>query len=224
MVGELEKLDLLKALCAMQVLRSLCFQARRIDKHEKEAQGFIGNYVWVTADTNAPRGSPTRQIAQRSYERIGALLFRALRSTKLWDAGEAPAARDLKNGDDNCLNHFRKFAKELGLVIPRTSVGQRFVLPPAILRFLVAALIPPGERVRLNVFYERVFAHYGIALGSQQLATALHWMGSESGPADYAVATDTGWLEEALQQGGLLVELSDAVSMVHNPGAGRAAI
>ncbi len=221
MIGEMEKLELLKTLCAMQVLRSLCFQARRIDEHEGETPGFIGNYVWVTAPSDARTGSPARQTAQGCYERIAGLLFRALRSPKLLNPGEIRAPEDLKNGDDNCLNHFRKMAKELGLVIPRTGVGQRFVLPPALLRFLVAALIPPGQRVRLNVFYERVFAHYGIALGSQQLATALHWMGGESGPADYAVATDTGWLEEALQQGGFLVELSDAVSMVHNPGAGR---
>lgn len=82
----------------------------------------------------------------------------------------------------------------------------------------MATLLAPGERVRLTEFYRRVFAHYGIALGDQQLATALAWNGSDSGPKDYAVTADTAWVEEALQQGGFLVELSDAVSIVHNPG------
>jgi hypothetical protein len=85
------------------------------------------------------------------------------------------------------------------------------------LRFLVAALLYPGERVRLTEFYQRVFAHYGIALGGQQLAIALEWNGSESGTQSYAVSSSTAWVEEALQQGGFLVELSDAVSIVHNP-------
>ena len=72
--------------------------------------------------------------------------------------------------------------------------------------------------MRLTHFYQRVFAHYGIALSGQQLAVALAWSGSETDSESYAVSSNTGWIEEALQQGGFLVELSDAVSMVHNPG------
>jgi len=216
-LGSLEKLDLLQLLCCMQVLRSLCFQASRFDNGQGNTNGFVGNYAWIVVDPEARSGMPLRMLAQSSFDRVQELLYRVLRQARQEGAIEKKFNEARKHG----FKIFARIAKQLGLVIPRTSVGQRFVLPPALLRFLVAALIPPGQRVRLNVFYERVFAHYGIALGSQQLATALHWMGGESGPADYAVATDTGWLEEALQQGGFLVELSDAVSMVHNPGAGR---
>jgi len=218
-LGPLEKLDLLQLLCCMQVLRSLCFQACRFDERHDKTDGFVGNYAWIVVDPEAKRGRPLRMLAQSSFDGIQELLYRVLRKARQEGSVENKFEEARKHG----FKIFPRIAKQLGLVIPRTSVGQRFVLQPAVLRFLVAALIPPGDRVRLNVFYKRVFAHYGIALGSQQLATALHWMGGESGPADYAVATDTGWLEEALQQGGFLVELSDAVSMVHNPGAGRGA-
>ena len=218
-VGSLEKLELLQLLCAMHVLRSLCFQARRIIKHESQTVGFMGNYVWIITNPEAEIGAPMRKIAQKSLERIESLLYRVLRSPHLGQNGFIASDKDLKNGDDNCFRHFRKFAKELGLVIPRTGRGQRFVLPPHLLRFLVAALLSPGERVRLTEFYARVFAHYGIALGDRQLAAALAWSGNESGNKDYAVAADTAWIEEALQQGGFLVELSDAVSIVHNPGS-----
>lgn len=217
-LSSLDKLDLLQQLCVMQVLRSLCFQARRIDENEENTEGFIGNYCWIVANPEADTKASTRTIAQRSVEHIEELLYRALRSPRLGQNGSIASPRDLKNGDDNCFRHFRKFAKEIGLVIPRTGRGQRFVLPLPLLRFLVAALIAPGERVRLTKFYSRVFAHYGIALGRRQLATALAWNGAESGVKDYAVAADTAWVEEALQQGGFLVELSDAVSIVHNPG------
>jgi hypothetical protein len=71
----------------------------------------------------------------------------------------------------------------------------------------------------LTRFYERVFAHYGIALGDRQLAVALEWGGAQSGLRDFAVAADTRWIEETLRQGGFLVELSDAVSMVRNPAS-----
>ena len=150
------------------------------------------------------------------------MLYRALRSARLGKDGVIASSKDLSNGDDNCFRHFRKFGKEIGLVIPRTGRGQRFSLPPSLLRFLVAALVAPGERVRLTAFYERVFAHYGIALGDRQVAIALRWSGSESGARDYAVSADTAWIEEALKQGGFLVELSDAVSIVHNPGGEHA--
>jgi hypothetical protein len=147
------------------------------------------------------------------------MLYRALRSPTLRSGASQPAAKDLKNGDDNCFRLFRKFAKDFGLLIPRTGPGQRFVLPPHLLRFLVTALLEPGEHIRLTEFYARVFAHYGIALGDRQLAAALAWGGAQSSSRDYAIAADTRWIEETLRQGGFLVELSDAVSIVHNPGA-----
>lgn len=217
-IGTLEKLELLQILCCMQVLRSLCFQARRIDETEKCTQGFIGNYAWVVTDPDAKIGTPIRQMAQSSFSRIDEMLYRALRSPHLFNDGLKPTKDDLKNGDDNVFRHFRKFTKEIGLVVPRKGNGQRFTLHQGLLRFLVAALVTPGERIRLTHFYQRVFAHYGIALGGEQLAVALDWCGNEADGGSYAVSSSTAWVEEALQQGGFLVELSDAVSMVKNPG------
>lgn len=219
----LEKLELLRTLCVMQVLRSLCFQAARFDEIVRETSAFSGNYCWIVGDPNACVGDPLRRIAQSSAASVEALLYRALRSKKLNGEGKLPAYSDLKNGDDNCFRLFRKFAKEIGLVIPRTGSGQRFVLPPHLLRFLVAAVLKPGERIRLTGFYDRVFAHYGIALGERQVAVGMAGEGALTGIRDYAVAADTRWIEETLRQGGLLVELSDAVSIVYNPGKGEAA-
>ncbi|MCF7993442.1 MAG: hypothetical protein K9L88_01190 [Chromatiaceae bacterium] len=211
----LEKADLLRTLCVMQVLRSLCFQGARVDGTRTAARGFAGDYVWICSPPDAAPDNALKKLSQRSIACIEELLFRALRSPDAYGPDGPPSADDLKNGDANCFGHFRKFGKEIGLIIPRTGKGQRFVLPPHLLRFLVAALLRPGERIRLNRFFERVFAHYGIALGGQQLAAALAWEGVEG--QDFAVAADTQWIEETLRQGGLLVELSDAVSMVRNP-------
>ncbi len=213
--GALEKIDFLQLLCCMQVLRSFCCQARRFDDFNNSIDGFFGQYVWIVADPDADSGSGIRKLAQKSFESIEEMLYRVLRDVAK-SLDEKP--QDFTEADKNGFQIFRKIAKEIGLVIPNTGRGQRFVLPPHILRFLVAALLSPGERVRLTEFYSRVFAHYGIALGDRQLASALAWSGNESGNKDYAVAADTAWIEEALQQGGFLVELSDAVSIVHNPG------
>jgi hypothetical protein len=216
-IGVLDKLDLLQTLCCMQVLRSLCFQARRVDEAELKTPGFCGNYAWIVTDPNVKTGTPIRQMAQNSFNKIDEMLYRVLRSPVLYPDSQ-PADKDLKNGDENVFKHFRKFSKEIGLVVPRLGKGQRFTLHQGLLRFLVAALVKPGKRIRLTDFYQRVFAHYGIALGGEQLAVALNWCGHEQSNGSYAISSNTAWVEEALQQGGFLVELSDAVSMIKNPG------
>jgi hypothetical protein len=212
--GDLDKIDLLQTLVCMQVLRSLCFQAQRADDPNSITDGFIGGYSWIATDANAPNGSAVRKLAQHSFEKIEEMLYRVLRRTAKSGGG---SSSNLKEADKHGFQIFRKIGKELELVIPRNGGGQRFALTPKLLRFLVAALVGPGERVRLSEFYGRIFAHFGIALGDRQLVSALGWSGSESDKNDYSSAADTSWVEEALQQGGFLVELSDAVSIVCNP-------
>ena len=214
-LGPLEKLDLLQTLCCMQVLRSLCFQASRSDEPQTRTCGFIGNYAWVLSDASASSDSSTRKLAQNSFDNVEQMLYRVLRLK-----AKSSGTTKLSEADKHGFQIFRKLAKQLGLVVPPTGGGQRFALPPKLLRFLVAVLVAPSERIRLTEFYARVFAHYGMALGGRQLATARSWLGGESTVKDYAGGVDTGWVEEALQQGGFLVELSDAVSIVHNPGEG----
>jgi len=214
-LGPLEKIDLLQLLCCMQVLRSHCFQASRIAGDDLQMDWFVGGYAWIAASPTASPTSATRKLAESSLAHTNGLLFRALRIVggEYGDGGKKYAAAD-KHG----FQIFKKIAKEIGLVIPKTGKNPRFVLTPTLLRFLVAAVLAPGERVRLTEFYRRVFAHYGIALGTQQLVSALNIYDTEAQSQDYSIAANTEWIEEALQQGGFLVELSDAVSIVYNPG------
>ena len=91
-------------------------------------------------------------------------------------------------------------------------------LPSHLVRLLVAALIPPGDRLRLNDFYARIFAHYGLAI-EQSLATKALIANKASEEAT-ALEVDSSWFEEELKRGGYLIPLSDAVSMVVNPYKG----
>ena len=209
-LGALEKIELLELLVCMQVLRSLCFQAQRVDGPDRSITGFIGGYVWIPAAPYVPSGSSSRKLAQSSFDQIEEVLYRVIRKV-------AQPNEILNQADKHGFQIFRKIGKEIGLVVPRTGGGQRFALSPTLLRFLVAALIKPGERVRLTEFYARAFSHYGIALGDLQLAHAMEDNEDGRSRTDYAAVSDTAWVEEALQQGGLLVGLSDAVSIVHNP-------
>jgi hypothetical protein len=155
-----------------------------------------------------------RKLAEASFNAIEAVLYRVLRHPELNQNGNGK----FREADEHGFKIFRKIAKEIGLVVPPKGQGQRFSLNPGLMRFLVAALVQPGEHIRLTDFYHRVFAHYGIALGGEPLAVALAWCGNGQ-DKNYAIDMNTGWVEETLQQGGFLIELSDAVSIVHNPGS-----
>jgi len=217
-LSSLEKLDLLQLLCCFQVLRSLCFQASRLEKPASKTFGFIGNYAWIVSNPESSVRAADRKMAQSCVNRIDAILYRVLRHKSLQANGKTGSMRE---ADEHGFKIFKKIAKQIGLIVPRKGGGERFVLNPFLIRFLVAALVKPGDYVPLNEFYNRVFAHYGIAIGGDPLVTAVDWSSGSSGEKSYGLDVSTGWVEEALQQGGFLIELSDAVSIVHNPGGGE---
>ena len=217
--GSLQKTELLQSLCCMHVLRSLCFQAQRIvEKRQDETKvpGFIGDYAWVVCSPDCEVAGEARKLAQEGSHHIERMLYRVLRDPLVYLDGQAPANEDeLTKADDSVFKLFRKLGKEIGLIIPPTGQNQSLVLPPHLIRFLVYSLIEPGQRIRLSEFYRRIFAHYGIAISSREQAIALEWLRGTKG--ELAVSRDASWFENELQRGGVLIELSDAVSMVENP-------
>ena len=214
--GMLDKIELLKLLSSFHVLRSLCFQAVALDNNEAPTDGFIGNYAWIPASFDSKMRDDDSIVAQRSFEKIHSILFRVLRHESLPKPASAVKS-PYNESEKHSINLFRKLGKEIELIVPRNGGGERFSLNQTTLRFFVAALISPGDRIFLNTFYERLYAHYGIAVKGEQLASALNWVGDKS-QGYYADQNKNSWLEESLKQGGFLIELSDSVSMVKNPG------
>jgi hypothetical protein len=92
-LGSLEKIDLLQILSCMQVLRSLCFQAQRIDGSNNHTNGFVGGYSWIVADANAQSGDGVRKLAQSSFERAEELLYRVLRQVAKSSGGAMPVSK-----------------------------------------------------------------------------------------------------------------------------------
>lgn len=211
----MQKLDFLGLLCCIQVLRTLCFQSARIDDPAHATPGFLGNYAWIVCSVDTKATSEQGKIAQDSFSSLEDLLYRALRKDGLYEDAYVPSEDDLDKADTDVYRLFRKLSKEIGLVVPLRGPGQRFVLPSHLIRFLVVALVSPGERIRLNEFYRRIFSHFGIAFAADQLGTALTWL--RIAPSGSTVVSDISWIEEELRQGGFLIELSDAVSMILNP-------
>jgi hypothetical protein len=217
----LQKISLLKDLCVLHVMRSLCFQSARV-MQLGTLRNFVGGYSWVACGADAASHQTGKKNAINAYAAVESLLYRSLRTFR-YSPGTEPEdelkrQRWLDQGDDNSLRLFRKLGKQIGLIVPRKGQGMRITLPSHIVRLLVAALIPPGKRLRLDAFYQRIFGHYGIAISQETAEAGLSPYGIQH--AADAFGIDSTWFEEELRRGGYLIPLSDAVSLVSNPYKG----
>ena len=106
-------------------------------------------------------------------------------------------------------------AKTIGLVIPITGGHQRFVLNANMIRLFVYTLIPAGKRIQMTEFLARIQTHFAISFFGEQLQEALQWQYEQL--SDPTTDIKLNWFEESLKQSGLLIELSDSVSIVKNP-------
>ena len=219
----LQKISLLRDLCVLHVMRTLCFRSARVARSATTKQ-FVGNYAWIVSPTEEQASDNIRKIAVNAYVEIENLLYESLRVYEEYDEGVEPSTADarerwLNGGDDNALRLFRKIGKQVGVVVPRNGPGMRMTLPAPIVRLLIAALIPPGARIQLDKFYERIYAHYGLAINQDMIQLAL--ASSRTQHASDAFGIDSSWFEEELRRGGYLIPLSDAVALVLNPYEGK---
>lgn len=99
----------------------------------------------------------------------------------------------------------------MGIIVPYTGRGARFILTDKVIRYLVLTVLPPGSKCTYDEFLRRIYNHFGIAVEGEQLYDAMLWTGLPG------LETSSSWLTEMLRAGGFLTELSDACSIVNNP-------
>ena len=122
--------------------------------------------------------------------------------------------QEVRKARKDSLDIFRSKGKELQCIIPTSGPYERFALPEDSIRFLVLALVKPGEKMTLDMFLSKLYEKYRIVIG----------------PAEYKImaANDDNALansflenklafQEFLKATGFLHELSDATSIVVNP-------
>jgi len=223
-LGPVQRLDMLMMGCALQVLRSLCAQSARYADQVTRAKNPLG-YAWVFAPMeNAEQRA--RLASQRSLQRVQVLIQQALRIPALDENAQRsvnPPRDRLYTEADSKYGHklFLSIGKRLGLIIPKRGAGARFVMTDALLRYLVLALLAPGERCTYEAFLARLHAHYGIAVQGAPLELANAWVGL--GAAKATPTSDGAWLLEMLRASGFLTDLSDACAVVKNTYAPLAA-
>ncbi len=218
-----ERLELLMTGCILQVLRSLCAQSSRYSiYHEKDNGGLLG-YAWIFSDPYSSN-LPTKLAAQRNLEVVQALIQQSLRDEIFVENAEKDPAKakdilymkKLYNKADDKYGHklFVSLAKKLGIVAPYKGPGARFIMTDKLLRFLVAALLEPGESCTIDEFLDKLYLHYGIAVTGKYIENALKW--SKLPSINYDDKREGSWIDQLLYAGGFLTKLSDSCSVVKN--------
>jgi hypothetical protein len=225
LLDPMEKIEMLKLCCVFQVLRSLSAQAGRYWKNNPglRNENALQPYAWIITDPEL-KDRALKTTARKNLIRVQEMFHAALRTRQiqvLKKGNGANKEKTYRNADKQGTALFVKLGKKIGLIAPKTGPGARFVLKENLLRYLVLALVPPGERMRLTTFLKILYRHYGAVVSGTLLNDAIAWTYPDQNvnpPVDHKK-----WLEEKLLTTGFMIPLSDAVSLIYNPFSEKSA-
>ena len=220
-IDSIERIEMLKLCCAFQVLRSLCAQSARVVPWSKErlSNGNGLEFIWAVSSPSG-EDSIIKQVSQRNLKSVQQLIYDAIHIPKIKENVDKYYRKtsqslykeaNTRYGD----RFFLSLSKKIGFVVPKKGPGARFVFSDQIIRYLVLALIRPGERCTLDTFKHLLFAHYGLAIDGKYIQKARAWC-DDPLLSESAMGNDD-WLVQRLRASGFLIHLSDACSLVQNP-------
>ena len=109
---------------------------------------------------------------------------------------------------------FKAKGKELQCIIPTSGPNERFSLSEDCIRFLVLALVSPGEKMTLDMFLAKLFDKYRIIIGPTEYKKIED---NENIMLTNSFQMNLNSFQDFLKATGFLRELSDATSIVENP-------
>ena len=228
-VDIMERLALLETACGLQILRTLLARTAFLTGQPLPWPGYL---MPVTAMEGA--NFTLRSVSQHACKCLRSMQERLILD-QLPNCTHKPSGRNKSRYRDpedakkkflgDVVSHkyvsglFSMLAKKyLGLIVPRTGNGERFVLSERILRFLVLTLVPAQKHLSLDTFKQRVRVWHGFVFDAVGFGDAQRWLGGQT--ALFPTRCDS-WLHTMLEDGNFLIHLSDACSLVHNPIAER---
>ena len=224
-VDIMDRLTLLETACGLQILRTLAARTAELYDSSLPWPGYLlpitaleeSNFTLRTVSQHACKYLRTMQ-ERLILDQLPNCTFEPKRKK-----GENQAASDAAKkkylGNDVSKRYvsglYSSMAKNyLGLIVPRTGSGERFVLSERILRLLVLTLVPAQGHLTLDRFKARVRTWHGFVFDADGFEEAQHWL---SGRAAIFPTRCDAWLRDMLEDGNFLIHLSDACSLVHNP-------
>ena len=221
----MDRLSLLETACGLHILRTLA--ARTAALSEQSMPDWPGYLLPITALDE--KNSVLRTASHNAYKRLQ-LMQQRLILDQLPNCSYSSKKDEGKNSEGileskkrylekvsqkHNAGLFSSIAKnDLGLVVPRTGHGERFVLSERVLRFLVLTLVPAQKQLSIDTFKRRVRAWHGFVFDAAGFESTQRWLTGQI--ALFPPRCDT-WLHDMLEDGNFLIRLSDACSLVHNP-------
>ena len=174
---------------------------------------------WIV-DMNGASKDSVKKIAADAYSALEADFMTALNQiAREFKISEDEMMTCVQKAKQDSLDIFRAKGKEMQCIIPNKGAFERFSLSEDIIRFLVLALIAPGEKMTLNMFLEKLYEHYGIVIGPNEYRKSLENDYSLDTSLASCFAENEVAFQKFLKETGFLKELSDATSIVTNPYA-----
>lgn len=222
-LGIMDHLALLETACGLHILRTLAARTAALSQQGMEA--WPGYLLPITAPEE--KNATLRAASHNAYKRLQLMQQRLILDElptctykpKNSDTPEAILEGKKKYLEKVSRDHnaglFASLAKnQLGLVVPRTGHGERFVLPERVLRLLVLTLVPAQKHLSLDTFKRRMRAWHGFVFDAAGFEDTQRWLSGQG--TLFSTRCDV-WLRDMLEDGNFLIHLSDACSLVHNP-------
>ena len=185
----------------MEILaKGIMFQIMRMMSWR--VSNYLGNdkRKWIVDMKGASKDS-VKKIAADAYSALEADFMTVLNQI----------AREFDISEDEMMTCVQKAKQD--------SLDIFISLSEDIIRFLVLALIAPGEKMTLNMFLEKLYEHYGIVIGPNEYRKSLENDNSLDTSLASCFAENEVAFQKFLKETGFLKELSDATSIVTNPYA-----
>ncbi len=191
----------------------------------KELDGSAQEPVWII-DVSGLRGtSNISRLASKSYkEAYGSFssamthLYNRLGISEKNSNNKASLSDLLRKSWPDTCDLFKSLGKEIHLVIPPRGSYERFSLSEPLTRYLVLALVEPGQKVTYDTFLRRLYEHFGMVIGPEQFQDAVSSgrVNLNKSMAGY-FKDNAEAFQDFIKQCGLSRDISDATSIVENP-------
>ncbi|MGG7209717.1 hypothetical protein [Clostridium baratii] len=206
-----EKIELLSQGIVFQLINLM---------HSEARYGILNTRpAWVVDMTcTLSKDKEIKKVAIRSYEKLEEDMINKI--SKMIAEGETKSndkSKEFKSAIEDSYKLCRKLAKEIGILVPLKGEGMRLTLQENILKFLVTSIIPPGSKVTLTTFVEKLYEHFGIIVSRNEYKQEMQ-KGNVEFVSDFSfLDKNESSLKEMLKRCGFLRDLSDATAIVENP-------
>lgn len=181
-----------------------------------------GNSAWVldmSIDTQREKGE-IKKLTAYCYTKNEESIIKYLNyGIDYYFGGEPDNEKEtrFKKAEDDTYKLFRKLSKKIGILIPITGPGMRFTLSEEIIKFLVLALVPAGQKITYDYFLDLMFEHYGMVVSQEHYNKAVSkGMATANSNVTFLDANKAAFSQK-MKDCGFLRDLSDATAIVENP-------